>query len=355
MIRRVRGAVLAAFIMVAWPCAVHAEHPTTGPTPDSGITRIDGGRFSVLASPVDARLARSLLANAIRRDTFPGLPRSTSHVVIVVAPDAGHFRAWVGQTVPEWGEAVAFPDAQRVIIQGGGASSAAGDPAATLRHELAHLALHEYLDNLAPRWFDEGYASYAAQEAGRDEVLATNVALALHGVPTLASLDTGLVGGEGQATVSYALAYRAVADLAALDSARGLSLLLRYWKDTGSLDQAVRHAYGEPLDTYEAQWRARTRRRYGALAVASDLAFAVLVFLTLLAPLYVARRRRDRARMARLRAAEATADAAARAAVAAALAGASVPSASPGAPPGGPPGAPPAGEPTASGGDSALA
>ncbi len=36
----------------------------------------------------------------------------------------------------------------------------------------------------------------------------------LRGVPTLASLDTGLVGGEGQAAVSYALAYRAVADLA---------------------------------------------------------------------------------------------------------------------------------------------
>jgi hypothetical protein len=242
-------------------------------------------------------------------------------VAIIVAPDAAHFRAWVSGMVPEWGAAVALPQSQRIIVQGRGATSAAGDPASTLRHELAHLALHEYLDDLPPRWFDEGYASYAAQESGREEALATNIALALHGAPTLAALDSGLVGSEGQATVSYALAYRAVADLAALDSSRGLSLMLRYWRDTGSLDLAVRRAYGEPLETFEAQWRSRTRRRFGALAVASDLAFSMLVFLTLLAPLYIARRRRDRARMAGLRSAERAADAAAAAAVAAALGG----------------------------------
>jgi hypothetical protein len=322
---RVGAGWLAALIVATAPRSTRAQRTAPELAPGLPVTRLDGGRFSVLADRADQRLARSLLTLAVRRDTFPGLPRSLSHVVIVVAPDAEHFRAWVGPAVPEWGAAAAFPDGQRVIVQGRGATSAAGDPAATLRHELAHLALHEYLDDLAPRWFDEGYASYAAQEFGRDDALATNIALALHGVPTLASLDSGLVGGEGQAAVSYALAYRAVADLAALDTARGLSLLLRYWKETGSLDQAVRRAYGEPIDTFEAQWRARTRRRYGALAVASDLAFSVVVFLMLLAPLYVARRRRDRARLSGLRSAEMAAEAATAAAVAAAFAAASDP------------------------------
>lgn len=271
---------------------------------DTISVRWDAGRFSILAEPADARLARALLASAVRRDTFPGLPRPVAHVIILVAPDAGHFRAWVGPAVPEWGAAVAFPDAQRVVVQGGGATSAAGDPVPTLRHELAHLALHEYLDGLPPRWFDEGYAMYASGEPVHDEVLATNVALALRGVPTLASLDTALVGTEGQAAVSYALAYRAVADMAQLDPAHGLSLLFRYWQASGSLDVAVRRAYGEPLDTFESTWRARTRRRYGALALLSDLSFVTLVFLGLLLPLYLARRRRDRLRFAALREAE---------------------------------------------------
>ena len=43
-----------------------------------------------------------------------------------------------------------------------------------LRHELAHLALHEALGDLPPRWFDEGYAScrrarVAARRGARDE------------------------------------------------------------------------------------------------------------------------------------------------------------------------------------------
>jgi peptidase MA superfamily protein len=276
---------------------------------DTVPVRLDGGRFSVYAIPRDDRLARALLAAAVQHDTFPGLPRPTAHVVIAVAPDAAHFLSWVGPAAPEWGAAVAFPDRQRIVVQGGRAGSSAGDPVVTLRHELAHLALHEFLDGEVPRWFDEGYASYAAREQMRDEILATNVALALRGVPTFASLDSGLVGREGDAVVSYALAYRAVSDLAALDPARGLSLFFAYWRSSGSLDLAVRRAYGLPLDRFEAQWRSRTRRRYGALAVASDLAFATVVFLILLAPLYVARRRRDRARLEALRMAERAAEA----------------------------------------------
>lgn len=281
---------------------------------DTLAERIDSARFTVEATPRDARLAHALLAAAVKHDTFPGLPRPRSHVLIAVAPDGAHFVAWAGRSFPDWGAAVALPLAERIVVQGGAAGSGAGDPLATLRHELAHLALHDYLDDLPPRWFDEGYASFAAGEAVRDELLATNVSLAARGVPTLASLDTGLVGREAEASISYALAHRAVSDLAALDPAHGLSLFFAYWRETGSLDVAVRRAYGEPLDTFESQWRARTRRRYGALAVLSDLAFATLVFLVLLAPLYLARRRRDRRRLETLRAAEAAAEAAAHAA-----------------------------------------
>ena len=288
--------------------ALVGQTPTRRATNDTVPVRLDGGRFSVLAEPQDARLARSLLNSALAHDTFPGLPRPRAHVLIAIAPDAKHFQAWSGPTAPEWGAAVAFPRAQRVVVQGRSAPSGAGDPIPTLRHELAHLALHEFLDDLPPRWFDEGYAMYAEGGAGHEDILATNVALALRGVPTLASLDTGLVGTEGQASVSYALAYRAVSDLAHLDPDRGLTLLFRYWRESGSLDIAVRRAYGEPLDTFESAWRTHTRHRYGALALLSDLSFATVVFLGLLTPLYLARRRRDRKRLEALREAEAVAD-----------------------------------------------
>jgi hypothetical protein len=193
-------------------------------------------------------------------------------------------------------------------MQGRSAGSDAGDPFEVLRHELAHLALHEYLGDLAPRWFDEGYASYAARELVRNEVLATNFALALRGMPTLDELDERFTEGATSAQSAYALAYRAVDDIASIDPVRGLALLFPHWKETGSLDRAMRAAYGTTLSAFEQEWRQRTRRRYGGLAVFSDLTLASIVVLLIITPLYLARRRRDRRRMAALVAADAMAE-----------------------------------------------
>ena len=273
---------------------------------------MDRGRFTIVAFPADLPLARSLLDEAARDDSFPGLPRPQAHALIAIAPDARRFREWTGAGAPDWGAAIAIPGEHRIVMQGSSAGSGAGDPRAVLRHELAHLALHEYLGALPPRWFDEGYAGFAAGEWSRDEVLAANFGLVLHGIPaSLDSLEDGFHGGASRASGAYALAYRAVSDLAALDPHRGLSLFLAYWKQTGSLDVAMRRAYGLTQPEFEAQWRARTMRRYGVLAVIANLSllFALLAFL--LFPLLLLRRRRDRRRMDALRAAEAASDKAA--------------------------------------------
>ena len=280
--------------LAATPAAARAQAESA---PGDAAFRVDSGRFTVVAYPRDAALARSVLHAALARDTFPGLPRPTTHVLIAIAPDRSAFREWVGPSAPEWGAAIALPEARRIVMQGSNAGSDAGDPIAVLRHELAHLALHEALGELPPRWFDEGYASYSAGELERDDVLATNVALALRGMPTLEELDSAFYRGENDAQSAYALAYRAVADLAALDPQRGLSLFFQYWKSSSSFDSAVRSAYGITAAAYEKQWRERTRRRYGALALFADLTLASFLMLALMLPLYLARRARDRRRM----------------------------------------------------------
>jgi len=269
---------------------------------------VDIGRFTVVAYPADVALGRRLVAQAQARDTFPGLPRPRAHVLLALAPDGERFRRWVGPGAPEWGAAIAFPELQRIVMHGRRAGSDAGDPVVVLRHELAHLALQEYLGELAPRWFDEGYAGYAAGEWGRDESLATNVALLLRGTPALDSLDAGFEGGSREAEQAYALAFRAVSDLASLDPQRGLTLFFHYWRETGRFDPAVRSAYGVTRDAYERLWQQRTRRRYGALALFANLSVATSVFLVAFLPLWVARRRRDRRRLEAMRKAEAAAE-----------------------------------------------
>jgi hypothetical protein len=266
--------------------------------------RLDRGRFTAVFYPGDALLARSLLERALSHDTFPGLPRPRQRVLIAIAPDHRRFVEWAGPNAPEWGAAVAFPESHRVVMQGHTANTEAGNPLQVIRHELAHLALHEYLGDQAPRWFDEGYAGYAANEWDRDEMLTANFALAIHGMPTLDELDDEFTGGSSRAQQAYALSYRAVAELASLDPDRGLTLFFGYWRSTGSMDQAVRRAYGMTLSGFEQRWRERTRRRYGGLALFGDLSLAVLVCLVIVLPFYMIRRRSDRQRMAELRAAD---------------------------------------------------
>lgn len=272
--------------------------------------RLDRGRFTFLFYPRDRQLATSLATSALATDTFPGLPRPRQHVTIAIAPDQRRFREWAGGA-PEWGSAIAFPDSRRIVLQGQRAGSDAGDPVSVLRHEIAHLALHEYLGNLPPRWFDEGYASYSAGEWGREELLMTNVALALRGMPTLEELEASFAGGATTAQTAYALSYRAVAVLAQMDQRHGLSLFLTYWRDTKSLERAMRQAYGTTLAGFERHWQVTTRQQYGALALVSNVTLAGLLLLFLLTPLYLARRRRDRSRLQRMKEADAAADRAA--------------------------------------------
>ncbi len=263
--------------------------------------------------PSENTLARSLLDFAVRTDSCPGLPTPRERVLIAIAPDRQRFRDWAGPGAPEWGSALSFPESHRVVMQGSRAGSDAGDPRETLRHELAHLALHEYLDDLPPRWFDEGYASFAAREWSRNDVLATNFALALRGTPSFDELETEFQGPTTGVQSAYALAYQAVLDLDALGGPRGLALFFDDWKRTGRMDTAMRATFGITLGEFEHRWQSNTRRRYGGLALFGDLALAGLVLLLVILPLYLVRRQRDRRRMAALRAADEAADRAARA------------------------------------------
>jgi hypothetical protein len=298
--------LVLVLVLVAGALAPRAARAQDAPE------RLDRGRFTAVYFPSERTLAASLLGAAIASDTFPGLPRPTQHVLLAIAPDLRRFREWTGPGAPEWGAAITFPELRRVVMQGKKGGAAAGDPREIWRHELAHLALHEYLGDLPPRWFDEGYASFAAREWRREDAVAANLALAIRGVPNFDELDAEFGGGASSAQDAYALAYRAVADLAALDPQRGLSLFFANWRARQTLDGAMRATFGMTLSGFEKQWQQRTKRRYGGLALAGNLTIAGLLLLIVIFPLAMLQRRRDRERMAALIAADVLAEQAAR-------------------------------------------
>ncbi|MBC7789313.1 MAG: hypothetical protein H7Z74_05175 [Anaerolineae bacterium] len=332
--RAAASALRFALLATVAACSANAQSSNSSPI------RIERGRFTAVAYPSDRHLVRSLLDHAVANDSFPGLARPTQRVLLAVAPDERRFREWVGPSAPEWGVAIAVPRERRIIMQGRSASSEAGNPVRVFRHELAHLALHEALEDLPPRWFDEGYASYAAGEWGREEILATSIALVVRRIPSLDSLDNEFHSGSSRASAAYALAYRAVSDIARLDSQRGLTLFFRYWAEERDIERAFRAAYGITLHDFERRWKERTIRRYGVIALVADFTLVIGLFMLLVLPLYVTRRKRDRRRLAGLIAADEASERAARESALEELLG-SLPPASPNdTPPRTPPAAP---------------
>jgi len=273
--------------------------------------QLDSGRFTVIADPRDERLARALLQSALQHDTFPGLPRPRAAVELVIARDGSEFRRLVAGA-PEWGSAIAMPDEGRIVMQGNRAGSDAGDPLIVLRHELAHLALHESMGRLPPRWFDEGYASFSAGEWNRETTFETSLGMVWNALPSRDTLEAGFFAGSSRAEWSYAVAHRIVSEMAALDPARGLGNFFSYWKESGSFEIALRRAYGMTGTQFDKHWQQQTRRRYGALAVVANLTLVAGIFGLLLGPLFWMRRQRYRRKLDAMRAADAAQEAALR-------------------------------------------
>jgi hypothetical protein len=226
---------------------------------------------------------------------FPGLGRMRPGPFVLVLVEDSSAMARVSRgRAPGWGAGVAFPRARTIILR-------ADQPELeqTLHHELAHLALRESVRTYLPLWFDEGYATLAAGELDRMMQLELNLAVALGRVPSLRGLDRQLRGSAQEASLAYALAATAVAELARRPPPTDLTALLARLRDGEPFSMALESTLGIPEDRFEALWRRTLRQRYGLV---TWLAAGGLWFVIALAVFVITwhRRERDRPRRAAL-------------------------------------------------------
>lgn len=258
-----------------------------------------------------ARQLAALLLDAV--EAAPGLSALPADVLtdsdpihVHLAPDEARFDSLTGGRAPEWGAGIALPEAGVIVLPAyASRRGAPQDLARTLRHELAHIALHRYLAPARiPRWFHEGYARWAAGELDWEAGWQIRIAFLLGRAPPLDSLTLDWPANEADARIAYLLSASTIEYLTQYGGARGLALLLERWKEEGALEPALWRTYGLTLPQFEEAWRTHVRRRYGWLVVLSHSvvfwAFAAVVLMVL----FSIRRRRDRARMAVLRATE---------------------------------------------------
>jgi hypothetical protein len=259
--------------------------------------------------PGQARLAASLLpADAALR--FPGLPADIlqrgEDVHVYLAPDAIRWDSLTGGRSPDWGAGIAMPDRGVVILPGYVSARGGTHTLPTiLRHELAHVALHRAVGRTTiPRWFNEGYATWAAGQFDADAGWMLRLAFVTRRAPPLDSITLHWPLLEADARLAYLLSASAVRYLHSLGSDDTFARFLAHLEEYADFERALREVYIVSSSQFERIWRAHVRRSYGWLQIIAQSMFIWILITLLVLVLFVIRRRRDRRRLRQLVAAE---------------------------------------------------
>ncbi|HKI94916.1 MAG TPA: hypothetical protein VJ992_06450 [Gemmatimonadales bacterium] len=260
-----------------------------------GPSVVQVGRVRAVFWGRDATVAATLADEADRERTFPGITDLPNYPIrLVIVRSEARYDSITRDRLPAWSGAAAFPGMHTIVLK-----LNSGDPHQVLRHELAHLALHQ-VASVVPRWFDEGYAAYAAREWGRLDALSVSWALVRGDPPTLEQLNHDLRAGPARAEAAYAFATTAVLYLARLGGDRGLGPLLTNLHETRNFDAALRMTHLMTAAQFQEAWLKDLRTHYGWLRFLTSFAVFWGVIGAALIAVWIGRRRRDRARRAAL-------------------------------------------------------
>lgn len=248
-----------------------------------------------MARGADLDLAIALAEDADAPRAWYGLGQTPpGRIRLIVVRGEARLDSLMRGRGPAWGAGFAMPGARTIVIR-----ADKGDPRQTLRHELAHFALHDAVRVRVPLWFDEGYAAIAAGEWDRLEGLRLNLTVARGRIPNFYELDRALRAGESTAEAAYALAASAVAMVARRHPGHSLDPLLTRLKGGESFESALLATTGSTVGRFEVEWQKDVRKRYGLLVWAMAGGLWLLVALGVILASWL-RRRRDRPRRAAL-------------------------------------------------------
>jgi hypothetical protein len=248
------------------------------------------GRITVVAWPAQRARAIALAELADQPTSWPGLGRRDPGPLRLIIAPAERLAALSRGRLPPWGAGLAYPSARTILLR-----ADSPDLVATLRHELAHLALHQAVTVRLPLWFDEGYATWASGQWDVFDRLSINLAVARGEIPTLRELDAALRGSRVTADAAYALAASAALEVARRNPTGTLDPLLAHLEQGDGFEQALLATTGMDADRFEESWRRSVRTRFGLFTwlAATGFWFTVSGFVVLA---YLLRRHRDEPR-----------------------------------------------------------
>ena len=274
------------------------------------MSRLQSGPYIIDFPDSRPRLGPAILEYLQRSPPLPALPRGApafgKPIHIILPDNDAHFDSITGGRIPEWGAGVADPVSGVIVVPGySGGRAQTSDMRRTLRHELAHVALYRFLAPARiPRWFNEGYATWAAGELDMEAGWRLRIAFASGAAPALDSLELEWPTATPDARLAYLISASIIEYLVRESGEAALAQFLQRWRSSQDMEAALAATYRISLDQLETYWRRDIKKRYGWFAVLTQTAAFMAGATVILLILFGIRRRRDRRKLAQLKAAE---------------------------------------------------
>jgi len=299
-----RALLIVVFLALAGVASADNSTMSERPSTTARVTVIAEPGLEALGRELEARANAELQAIA---DDLVDLPVPKT-VEIHVVGDASSLAAVAppGRSVPPWAIGVAYPDLG-VLAVATRRGAQIFDPLATLRHELAHVALGAALGDHAPHWLHEGFAYQHSGEWSWDRTETLAGMSWFGGLIALDDLDSSFPQEELPANRAYAEAYDFVGylsrrgrwdDMSDQGDRMPFRVFLTAVGHGRTLDVAAIHAFGKPIHALFDEWRDSVHQRY-LWAPIGLLGLALWIFCALLLTLgWLRRRRQNRRRLA---------------------------------------------------------
>lgn len=161
--------------------------------------------------------------------------------------------------------ALAFPDRKSIIMD---YDALGADPLvmrATLRHEVAHLLIHEAAGNTLPKWLNEGIAQWAS--GGHSEIRMTSeswtvtwAANARRLIP-LNALSRSFPSDKQGMALAYKQSLSAVDFMVSIGGERAVKEMLGMISSGMDAEKAFASLTGHGYDGFSALWKDRILKR----------------------------------------------------------------------------------------------
>jgi hypothetical protein len=182
---------------------------------------------------------------------------------IFIAPSKYRFNVLTGGALPHWGEAVADPGKQIIIVKSPRWTNSTGNQRVVVIHELVHILVGTAAGEAAvPRWLNEGLAIYFSGETsyfGGSEL--SHAQLSEQIIP-LRQIDGVLNFGQSQANLAYQESYLAVVYLIDAYGRSAIPILLQSLREKQNINTALQDAFGVTFVQFEQEWRQYLLEKY---------------------------------------------------------------------------------------------